>query len=80
VWKRLIRPCAFPITMLPNLPTEIWFRIACFVPDEDLFRLATVNHLFHALATDKRYRTLVIDDDLPQALMRKIGRIECVLF
>lgn len=66
-----------PIMTL-NLPTEIWFRIAYFIPDKDLYHLSTVNHLFHALATDRRYRFLVIDDDNPQALLHKIGRIECV--
>ncbi|KAJ3506270.1 hypothetical protein NLJ89_g6963 [Agrocybe chaxingu] len=61
---------------MTHLPTELWLRIAYFVPDIDLFRLASVNHLFHDLVTDRRYRQLVIDDDRPLHLIHKLTRIE----
>ncbi|KAF8151521.1 hypothetical protein B0H34DRAFT_727984 [Crassisporium funariophilum] len=61
---------------MADLPTELWLRIAHFVPDIDLFRLASVNHLFLDLVTDRRYRQLVIDDDRPLALVAKFSRLE----
>ncbi|KAF8962914.1 hypothetical protein BDZ97DRAFT_2059402 [Flammula alnicola] len=59
-----------------ELPTELWFRIAQFVPDLDLFPLATVNRLFLDLVIDRRYRQLIIDDDQPGVLIQKLARIE----
>lgn len=64
------------------LPTELWLRIAHFIPDLDLFRLASVNHLFLNLVTDRRYRHLLIDDDRPSALLHKLAKLEyaCLSF
>jgi hypothetical protein len=62
-----------------ELPTELWLRIAQYIPDTDLFRLESVNRLFLDLVTDRRYRQLTIDDDHPGPLIRKLSRIEYVL-
>ncbi|KDR71659.1 hypothetical protein GALMADRAFT_281866 [Galerina marginata CBS 339.88] len=73
----------FGILLPPNsnkhmvpLPTELWLRISQFVPDLDLFRLATVNQLFLDLVTDRRYRQLIIDDDRPSLLIHKLAKLE----
>lgn len=59
-----------------ELPTELWLRIAYFVPDIDLYRLASVNHLFFDLAMDRQYKQLVIDHDRPVVLINKLSRLE----
>ncbi|KAF8900827.1 hypothetical protein CPB84DRAFT_1962230 [Gymnopilus junonius] len=59
-----------------ELPNELWLRIAQFIPDADLYRLASVNHLFHDSAEDRMYRDLVLDDDRPQVLMRKLTKLQ----
>ncbi|PPQ90333.1 hypothetical protein CVT25_007735 [Psilocybe cyanescens] len=58
-----------------ELPTELWLRITQFVPDVDLFRLASVNQLFLDLVTDRRYRQLIIDDDRPPILLGKLAKL-----
>ncbi|KAH9475067.1 hypothetical protein JR316_0012172 [Psilocybe cubensis] len=57
-----------------ELPTELWLRIIHFVPDEHLFRLASVDRLFLDQATDRRYRHFIIDDDRPQILLGKLAK------
>lgn len=59
-----------------QLPTELWLRIAYFVPDVDLNRLFSVNHLFFDLAMDRRYKRLIIDHDRPLVLISKLSRLE----
>lgn len=63
-----------------ELPTELWLRITQFVPDVDLFRLASVNQLFLDLVTDRRYRQLIIDDDRPPILLGKLAKLQYVVF
>ncbi|KAF9484613.1 hypothetical protein BDN70DRAFT_890892 [Pholiota conissans] len=72
----VVDSCFLEHLMALELPTELWLRIAQYVPDRDIFRLASVNRLFLDLATDRRYRHLVIDDDDPIALIQKLSRIE----
>lgn len=59
-----------------QLPTELWLRVAHYIPDIDLFRLASVNRFFLDLATDRRYRELVIDDDDPVLLIQKLKKLQ----
>ncbi|KAF8811353.1 hypothetical protein BYT27DRAFT_7231772 [Phlegmacium glaucopus] len=59
-----------------ELPTELWLRIAYFVPDVDLYRLTSVNRLFFDLTMDRRYRQLIIDHDRPLVLINKLSRLE----
>ncbi|KAF8196960.1 hypothetical protein BJ912DRAFT_1056048 [Pholiota molesta] len=75
----LAKPLIPHLSRLPHvieLPTELWLRIAQYIPDTDLFRLESVNRLFLDLVTDRRYRQLTIDDDHPGPLIRKLSRIE----
>ncbi|KAF9559392.1 hypothetical protein CPC08DRAFT_525929 [Agrocybe pediades] len=58
-----------------QLPTELWLRVAHFIPDVDLYRLASVNRLFSEIVIERRYRDLILDDDEPQALIQKLKRL-----
>lgn len=57
------------------LPTEIWLRVASFIPDRDLSSLGAVNRFFYGIQTDRRYRHLLLDDDRPARLEGKLKQL-----
>ncbi|KAH9484101.1 hypothetical protein JR316_0003581 [Psilocybe cubensis] len=44
-----------------DIPPEIWYRIALFVPDEELCHLLGVNNVFFDLAMNLRWREVAIE-------------------
>ena len=61
---------------MTNIPPEIWFHIAKFIPNEDLRDLLGVNSVFFNIAMDIRYRELVVgttDKDI-----KTLKRIRCM--
>ncbi|KAF6754785.1 hypothetical protein DFP72DRAFT_898767, partial [Ephemerocybe angulata] len=60
----------------PELPTEIWLRIAEFIPDDHFSTLGTVCRLFYQVEAERKYRHLVLDDDRPAAINAHLDRIE----
>ena len=66
--------------MSSELPPELWLRIADFIPDEALYRLSSVNHLFLDSSEDRKYKDLVLDDDQPQVLMQKLRKLRSVSY
>lgn len=46
--------------MTDHVPTEIWFHIAHYIPDEILYDMLGVNRLFFDLAMDARYKQITL--------------------
>ncbi|KAH9481255.1 hypothetical protein JR316_0005777 [Psilocybe cubensis] len=47
-----------------DVPLEIWLRIASFIPDNDLYNLRGVSHIFFMLAMDAQWSRTRISSDI----------------
>lgn len=65
---------------MANIPPEIWFHIAKFIPNESLPHLLAVNSTFFDIAIDIRYREIVIDTRAIDESMKRLKRSRCILF
>ena len=65
-----------PSNMPGDLPAELWLRIVYLIPDDHFASLFRVNRAFYQLATERKYRHLVLDNDRPSAVLSKLERIE----
>ncbi|RXW21886.1 hypothetical protein EST38_g3960 [Candolleomyces aberdarensis] len=65
-----------PSDMPGDLPAELWLRIVDLIPDDHYASLFWVNRAFYQLATERKYRHLVLDDDRPSAVLAKLERID----
>jgi hypothetical protein len=63
---------------MPNIPPEIWFHIAKFMPKENLRDLLEVNSIFFDIAMDIRYREIVISTRTTDQHVRTLKRLRCV--
>ena len=65
---------------MTNIPPEIWFHIAKFIPNEDLRDLLGVNSVFFNIAMDirVRYRELVISTRITDKDIKILKRIRCM--
>ena len=63
---------------MANIPPEIWFHIAKFIPTKDLRDLLGVNSVFFNLAMDIRYREIVISTRSADQNMKTLKRIRCM--
>lgn len=68
------------LLMTKILPTELWFRITDFIPDDIIFKLAPINDLFYDVALDRRHRALTLDSPYPYELNHRISCIVWVFF
>ena len=63
---------------MTNIPPEIWFHIAKFIPHEDLRDLLGVNSVFFNIAMDIRYRELVISTRTTDQDIKTLKRMRCM--
>ncbi|PIL36392.1 hypothetical protein GSI_00080 [Ganoderma sinense ZZ0214-1] len=60
------------ISVMLELPVELWIEILSFIPDQrTLARLMRVNHTFHDLAGRALYQTVAMKGDRAMALFNK---------
>ena len=71
-----IRQISFsPWQTMANIPPEIWFQIAKFIPNEDVCDLLGVNRVFFNIAMDIRYREIMIGTRTPDQDIKTLKRI-----
>lgn len=58
-----------------DIPPEIWYRIALFVPDEDLCHLLGVNNVFFEIGMNLRWKDVAIETRNTREAMRIINRL-----
>ena len=63
---------------MANIPPEIWFHIAKFIPNEDFHDLLGVNNVFFNIAMDIRYREITIGTRTPDRDIKILKRIRCM--
>ena len=64
---------------MANIPPEIWFHIAKFIPNKDVRDLLGVNRVFFNIAMDIRYREIMIGARTPEQDIKTLKRIRCIL-
>ncbi|PPQ69190.1 hypothetical protein CVT25_006968 [Psilocybe cyanescens] len=55
---------ASALIVMVDVPLEIWLRIASFIPDNDLYNLRGVSHMFFTLAMDAQWSRTRISSDI----------------
>lgn len=63
---------------MANIPPEIWFHIAKFIPNKDLRDLLGVNSVFFNIAMDIRYRDIMISTRTTDQDIKTLKRIRCM--
>ena len=66
-----------PWQVMANIPPEIWFHVAKFIPKEDLRDLFGVNSIFFNIAMDIRYREIMISTTTIMKIGTLIKRLRC---
>ena len=61
-----------------DIPPEIWFHIAKFIPNKNLRDLLGVNSIFFNIAMDIRYREIVISTRTADHDMKTLKRLRCM--
>ena len=79
VTKSLLLSLTSP-TIMANIPPEIWFHIAEFIPNKHLHDLLAVNRIFFDIAMDIRYREVLIETRTLQKSMKTLKRLRCISF
>ena len=63
---------------MANIPPEIWFHIAKFIPNKDLRNLLGVNSVFFNIAMDIRYGEIMISTRTTDQDIKTLKRIRCM--
>jgi hypothetical protein len=63
---------------MANIPPEIWFHIAKFIPNKYLRDLLRVNSVFFNIAMDIRYKEIVISTRTIKQDIKTLKRIRCM--
>ena len=63
---------------MANIPPEIWFHIAKFIPNKELRDLLGVNSVFFNIAMDIRYREIVISTRTIDQDIKTLKQLRCM--
>ena len=65
----------FNTSTISDLPSDIWYHIAEFLPDNVLQHFFAVNSMLHHLALNARYREITVEDLGSNVVARKLLRL-----